>query len=193
MKLLMWWKKALKLLLELMQMVVISVILAVLINLFLFQPVRVEGESMKPTLQDNDYVILSRLGKTLNRGWNYGDIVVIDRRIDRKRSLWDDLKDLGMFNRMENRNLLIKRIIGLPGDIIEIRREGVYRNGELLDETYLAEKFVYKKEERYVVPEGHVFVMGDNRDNSMDSRTIGYIPIDNIKGTMVLDISKYLR
>ena len=174
-------------------MVVISVILAVLINLFLFQPVRVEGESMKPTLQDNDYVILSRLGKTLNRGWNYGDIVVIDRRIDRKRSLWDDLKDLGMFNRMENRNLLIKRIIGLPGDIIEIRREGVYRNGELLDETYLAEKFVYKKEERYVVPEGHVFVMGDNRDNSMDSRTIGYIPIDNIKGTMVLDISKYLR
>lgn len=187
------WKRVFRFLWEFVQMVAISLILAVLINLFLFQPVRVEGESMKPTLNDNDYVILSRIGKTFNKGWEYGDIVVIDRRIDRKRSLWDDIKDLGIFNRMENRNLLIKRIIGLPGDVIEIRSQGVYRNGELLDEPYLAEKFVYNKEERYEVPEGHVFVLGDNRNNSMDSRTIGYIPMDNIKGTMVLDISRFLR
>ena len=65
-------------------------------------------------LHDKDFVILSRIDKTFNRGWDYGDIVVIDRRIDRKRSIWDDIKDIGIFNRMENRNLIIKRIIGLP-------------------------------------------------------------------------------
>jgi signal peptidase I len=187
------WKKAWKFLLELVQMVAVSVILAVLINLFLFQPVKVEGESMQPTLLDKDFVILSRIGKTFNSGWDYGDIVVIDRRIDRKRSLLDDIHDLGIFNRMENRNLIIKRIIGLPGDIIEIRSEGVYRNGDLLEEPYLVEEFVYDSTEYYIVPEDHVFVLGDNRKNSMDSRTIGFIPIDNIKGTMVLDISKLLR
>lgn len=190
---LLMWKKTWKFFLELFQVVALSVVLAVLINLFLFQPVRVEGESMQPTLHDKDFVILSRIDKTFNRGWDYGDIVVIDRRIDRKRSIWDDIKDIGIFNRMENRNLIIKRIIGLPNDTIEIRSNGVYRNGELLEEPYLVEEYAYHTEEIYKVPEDHVFVLGDNRKNSMDSRSIGFIPIDNIKGTMVLDISKLMR
>ncbi|MGI6140125.1 MAG: signal peptidase I [Caldicoprobacterales bacterium] len=186
-------KKTWKILLELIQMVVFAMVLAVLINLFLFQPVRVEGNSMEPTLQNKDFVILSRIGKTLNLELDYGDIVVIDRRIERKRSLLDDIQDLGLFNRMGNRNLLIKRVIGLPGDTVEIRSDGVRRNGILLDEPYLVEEYVYHSEERYLVPEGNVFVLGDNRNNSMDSRVIGFIPIDNIKGTMVLDVSKLLR
>src|SRR5690554_4888422 len=187
------WNKARKAVFEWIQMIALSVILAIFINLFIVQPVRVEGESMKPTLQDNDFVIVSRIGKTLNLDLKYGDIVVIDRRIDRKRSILDDIRDLGIFNRMQNRNLLIKRVIGLPGDTIEIRNHGIFRNGELLEEPYLVEDFVYDTEEYYLVPEDHVFVLGDNRKNSMDSRSIGFIPIDNIKGTMVLDISKLLR
>lgn len=147
---------------------------------------------MKPTLQDNDFVIVSRIGKTLNLDLKYGDIVVIDRRIDRKRSILDDIRDLGIFNRMQNRNLLIKRVIGLPGDTIEIREGSLFRNGELLEEPYLLEQNMYGQAS-YQVPEDHVFVLGDNRNNSMDSRVIGFIPIDNIKGTMVLDVSKLLR
>lgn len=187
------WKRAWKFLLELTKMVFISIISALLINLFVFQPVRVEGESMIPTLQDKDFVILSRVGKTLNLDLEYGKIVVIDRRIDRKRSLLDDIQDLGMFNRMENRNLLIKRVIGLPGDTIEFGSDGVYRNGNLLEEPYILEKFEYPLEEIYLIPEDHIFVLGDNRSSSMDSRTIGFIPMGNVKGTMVIDISKLLR
>ena len=186
------WNKARKAVFEWIQMIALSVILAIFINLFIVQPVRVEGESMKPTLQDNDFVIVSRIGKTLNLDLKYGDIVVIDRRIDRKRSILDDIRDLGIFNRMENRNLLINRVIGLPGDTIEIREGSLFRNGELLEEPYLLEQNMYGQAS-YQVPEDHVFVLGDNRNNSMDSRVIGFIPIDNIKGTMVLDVSKLLR
>jgi signal peptidase I len=187
------WKKARKVLLEWTQMVVFSITLAVLINLFLFQPVRVEGQSMQPTLQDRDFVILSRIGKTLNWDLEYGDIVVIDRRTERKRTILDDIQDLALFNRMESRHLLIKRVIGLPGDTLEIREDGVYRNGDLLEEPYLLENNMYGSEQRFLVPEDHVFVLGDNRNNSMDSRVIGFIPMDNIKGTMVLDVSELLR
>lgn len=186
------WNKARKAVFEWIQMIALSIILAIFINLFIVQPVRVEGESMKPTLQDNDFVIVSRIGKTLNLDLKYGDIVVIDRRIDRKRSILDDIRDLGIFNRMQNRNLLIKRVIGLPGDTIEIREGSLFRNGELLEEPYLLEQNMYGQAS-YQVPEDHVFVLGDNRNNSMDSRVIGFIPIDNIKGTMVLDVSKLLR
>ncbi|HHY83614.1 MAG TPA: signal peptidase I [Clostridiales bacterium] len=186
-------KKAGRILLEWVEILAVSFILAVVINLFVIQPVKVEGSSMMPTLQDNDFVILSRISKTLNLDLKYGDIVVIDRRTDRKRSILDDIGDLGFFSRVDNRNLLIKRVIGLPGDTIEIRDGGVYRNGERLDEPYLMEDTMYGREETYTVPEGHVFVLGDNRNNSMDSRVIGPIPMDNIKGTMVLDISKLLR
>ena len=186
-------KKAGRILLEWVEILAVSFILAVVINLFVIQPVKVEGSSMMPTLQDNDFVILSRISKTLNLDLKYGDIVVIDRRTDRKRSILDDIGDLGFFSRVDNRNLLIKRVIGLPGDTIEIRDGGVYRNGERLDEPDLMEDTMYGREETYTVPEGHVFVLGDNRNNSMDSRVIGPIPMDNIKGTMVLDISKLLR
>jgi len=186
-------KKAGRILLEWIEVLAVSFILAVLINLFVIQPVKVEGSSMMPTLLDNDFVILSRISKTLNLDLKYGDIVVIDRRTDRKRSILDDIGDLGFFSRVDNRNLLIKRVIGLPGDTIEIRDGSVYRNGERLEEPYLMEDTMYGREETYTVPEGHVFVLGDNRNNSMDSRVLGPIPMDNIKGTMVLDISKLLR
>ena len=186
-------KKLLKSLLEWAGMIGFSFALALIINLFIMQPIKVEGKSMYPTLHDDDFVILSRIGKTLNLDLDYGNIIVIDHRTDRKRSLLDDISDISFFHRFENRNLWIKRLIGKPGDVIEIRSGAVYRNGELLDEPYLLEEFMYGPSERFVVPEDHIFVLGDNRNNSMDSRKIGFIPFDNIKGTMAVDLSKLLR
>lgn len=186
-------KKVLKTLLEWVEMIVVSIVLALIINLFIMQPIKVEGSSMLPTLNNNDFVIISRLGKTFNLSLKYGEIVVIDQRTDRKRTIFDDIADISILHRFENRNLWIKRVIGLPGDSIEIKNGSVYRNGVKLDEPYILEENIHGPNETFLVPEGHVFVLGDNRNNSMDSRRIGYIPMDNIKGTLAIDISKLLR
>jgi signal peptidase I len=180
--------------LEWVEVIVVSVVLALLINLFVIQPIKVDGESMMPTLHDNDFVIISRLGRTFNLKVDYGDIVVIDNRIniDRK-TIIDDIKEISIFNRFENRHLWIKRIIGKPGDTIEIRDGKVFRNGERLDEPYLKDPVMNDADKSFYVPEGHVFVMGDNRNNSMDSRRIGTIPVDNIKGVLAVDISGLFR
>ena len=187
------WKRIRKTLREWVQMIVLSVVLAVLINSFVFQPVKIEGESMKPTLQNNDYVILSKLGRTFNWDLKYGDIVVIDRKLEQKRSILYDIQNMGIFSQVDDQRLIIKRIIGLAGDTIEIQDGRLLRNGTILEEPYLLDEIMLGSKDSYYVPEGHVFVLGDNRNNSMDSRIIGYIPVDSIQGTMVLDVSKLLR
>lgn len=178
---------------EWFQIIAVSILLAVLINLFVLQPIRVEGRSMMPTLHNNDFLIISRIGKTLNTGYDYDDIVVIDKRTDRKRTFLDDIKEISFFRRLPNKNLWIKRIIGKEGDVIEIKNGEVYRNGEKLNETYIKDEKMDWPDETYKVPKGHVFVMGDNRNDSMDSRVIGYIPIENIKGKMAFDVSSMFR
>lgn len=187
------WKKIRKTIFEWIQMIVLSIVVAVLINLFVFQPVRIEGKSMTPTLQNNDYVILSKLGKTFNLDFKYGDIVVIDPDIEHKSSILDEIQRIAFLKQVDDQKLIIKRIIGLAGDKIEIRDGRVYRNELLLDEPYLLDEIMLGPENSYHVPADHVFVLGDNRNNSLDSRIIGYIPVDSIQGTMVLDVSELLR
>ena len=134
-----------------------------------------------------------KIGRTLNQQLKHDQIIVFDRRMETAHTLLDEIKELGIFNRFENRNLLIKRLIGLPGDIISIKDGQVYRNGVILDEPYLTAGNGPGMNDTYLVPEDHIFVLGDNRNNSLDSRIIGYIPIKNIKGTMAVDISILLR
>jgi signal peptidase I len=186
-------KKFMKSALEWVEMIVVSIVLALIINLFILQPIKVEGSSMLPTLNNNDFVIISRLGKTFNLDLKHGDIVVIDHRTDRRRTILDDITDISVLHRFENRNLWIKRVIGLPGDSIEIRNGSLYRNGKQVNEPYILEQNIYGPNETFIVPEDHIFVLGDNRNNSMDSRRIGYVPFDNIKGTLAVDISRLMR
>lgn len=174
-------------------MILISVALALLINLFVLQPIRVEGSSMLPTLNDNDFVIISRIGKTLGMSIEYGDIVVVDKRTDRRRTILDDIREISFLNRFRNDNLWIKRVIGKPGDHIEIREGQLLRNGVPVSEPYLKDELMHDPDTSFIVPLEHVFVMGDNRNNSMDSRRIGFIPADNIKGKMAVDVSALLR
>ena len=165
---------------------IIIIFFVVIIRLFIATPISVKGSSMKPTLQNGDTMILYKLTKHI-RGIKRFDIVVIKT----------DSGDL------------IKRVIGLPGD--KIRYEVKYGNEEktgvlTVNGKVVEEKFLTTAKkigtcetnwticnEEITVPEGEYFVMGDNRDDSKDSRMIGTVPLKDIKGTTEIILFPFNR
>jgi len=121
---------------------------------------RIDGDSMEPTMHDGQYVIISKLSYRLNEP-ERGDVIVF------------------RFPRSPERDF-IKRIIGLPGDTIEIRDQMVMVNGVPLHEDYISSAPSY--ENTWQVEPGQYFVLGDNRNNSSDSHTWGLLPAENIIG-----------
>jgi signal peptidase I len=165
--------------------ITIGIALALIITIFIFQPTIVLGSSMEPTLYNNSRIYVSKLPRTLKYHPNYGDIVIIDSRIHRERTLKDDLMDsslLKLFFGYEEHNLWVKRVIGKPGDLIEFKNNRVYRNGKLLEEHYIKEAMINTPDQKIEVPPNAIFVMGDNRNNSRDSREIGCVPLDHVMG-----------
>lgn len=152
--------------------IVIAIIIAAIILAF-FKPIIVQQESMQPNFYSGDYVITSRQSYRLFGEPQRGDIIVF------KSDLYDDS------GKQKN---LIKRIIGLPGDTVEIKEGDVYINGELLQEEYVAEQGLSGEMEAVTVPAGRLFVMGDNRGVSLDSRSeaVGTIDMDAIVGKVVI-------
>ena len=159
-------------LLEWIRDIVIAVIVAAIILAF-FKPIIVQQESMQPNFYSGDYLITSRQAYRLFGQPERGDVIVF------KSHLYDE--------KGKQKNL-IKRIIGLPGDTVEIKNGDVYINGELLQEEYVAEQGLSGEMEAVTVPEGRLFVMGDNRRVSQDSRSpeVGTIEMDSIVGKVVL-------
>ena len=143
--------------------------LALLIKLFLFQAFYIPSESMVPTLQKNDRVLVNKLSYKLH-DVHRGDIVVFEAPPGED----SDIKDL------------VKRVIGLPGDTVEGIDGVVYVNGEPLEENYLPEGTRTDDLPPTTVPPDTVFVMGDNRGASKDSRYFGVIPQDDIVGRVFL-------
>jgi signal peptidase I len=140
---------------------VIAIGLAVLIRAFIFAPIIVEGESMQPTLHDGDRMIVSKINYVLGEPDRF-DIVVFEATED---------KDY------------IKRIIGLPGDMLEYKNNTLFVNGEKVNESYLPEQMLELTDDFSTeVPSGMLFVLGDNRGNSQDSRMIGPVSIDKVVG-----------
>jgi signal peptidase I len=148
--------------------------LAWLIRFFLFTPIVVDGESMMPTLEDGDRMIVNKIGYEVGEPDRY-DIVV--------------------FHAPEEKDY-IKRVIGLPGDHVAYKNDQLYINGEPQEEPYLdlkkeeiiegvlTEDFTLEDYAQVsVIPEGYVFVMGDNRRYSKDSRMIGLVPMEDIIGS----------
>ncbi|MGP4068064.1 signal peptidase I [Halobacillus sp. B29] len=156
----------------------IAAILAVVVRVFLLAPVVVEGSSMLNTLHSDDHLIVSKINYTLGNPERF-DIVV--------------------FHATERKDY-IKRIIGLPGDTVRYSNDQLYINGEAFEEPYLE---VLKKElpegeeltrdfsmdqlpgNNKEVPEGELLVLGDNRNNSTDSRMLGTIPKEQVVGEAV--------
>lgn len=139
------------------------VVLVFLIRIFLATPVIVSGTSMNPTLLNNDILFLNKL----KRNYKRFDIVVIDYKNDKV-----DEK-------------LVKRIIGLPGEKIRYTNGNLYVNDKLVKDVYapFTDDFNMSLFSTTTIPEGEYLVLGDNRANSLDSRRLGLIKKEDIKGT----------
>ncbi|MDB5084887.1 MAG: signal peptidase [Bacilli bacterium] len=138
-----------------------ALILAWLIQQFLFQLFMVDGHSMDPTLQNGERAIVDKLIYEM-RAPRYGEIVIFKYPVNPTQDF-------------------IKRVIGLPGDTIEVRDHVVYRNGQPLNEPYINAP-VAGQYPPTQVPAGTIFCMGDNRNYSDDSRTFGPVPLKNVVG-----------
>ncbi|HWR31400.1 MAG TPA: signal peptidase I [Negativicutes bacterium] len=164
--------------------IVIALAIAIFINAFVFQRMVVAGPSMEPTLKDGEYLLVQKVTHTFDQLPAYGDVVVIDSRIQRERSVTDDLVEpIGKWLNKSD-YVYVKRVVGRPGDTLEFNNGSVYRNGQLLNETYVKEEDRHYADKTVTVPPGHIFVMGDNRNNSLDSRWLGSIPLNHCLGNV---------
>ena len=165
--------------------IIVALVIALLINAFVFQRMVVAGPSMEPTLNDGENLFVQKVSHTLSKFPAYGDVVVIDSRIHRARSISDDLVEPVQKLVKNVDYIYVKRVIGKPGDTLEIKNGVVFRNGQKLNEQYLNEPTSHDADKTVTVPPGHIFVMGDNRNNSLDSRRLGSIPLDHCLGSVV--------
>lgn len=152
-----------RILMDVVETILLSAVLFLIINAVSAR-VRVDGFSMNPTLQDGEFVFVNRLSYKFSEPAR-GDIIVFHFPIDPKR------QDL------------IKRIIGLPGDEIFIANGRVYINGQEIQEPYIAAAPLYSG--KWKVPEGELFVLGDNRNDSSDSHSWGLLPEEEIVGKAI--------
>ena len=144
---------------EIVETVLLTVAIFLLVNAATGR-FRIEGASMEPNLHDNEYVLIDKVSYRLHAP-ERGDVIV--------------------FERQGNERDYIKRIIGLPGDTVQIAGGQVLVNGVALDEPYL-NQVIHTDLPARQVEEGRYFVMGDNRNNSSDSRSFGSIAVNDIVG-----------
>jgi signal peptidase I len=146
--------------------ILLAVVIAFLMVVFLYQPVKVEGTSMQPELLDQERIFVNKFVYHFEE-INRGDIVVFWYPKDPSKSF-------------------IKRVVGIPGDVVSIRDGRVYINGQLLEERYVPQG--YQDLDSYPamrVKEGHYYVLGDHRNASNDSRSWGFVPRRYIYGKAV--------
>jgi signal peptidase I len=155
---------------EIVETLVLTLIIFFVIQTFVAQPYRVEQVSMENTLQPDQYVLVDKLTPRFEP-YSRGDIVVFQPPAG-----WSEGPENTPF---------IKRVIGLPGDTIEVRDGAVWVNGTKLDEPYtydLQPTTAAQEPATWIVPRGQLFVMGDHREASSDSRSFGTIEISNVIG-----------
>ena len=143
----------------------IIIITVILLRTYIITPVRVDGLSMYPTLENNEILLLKKYDHKFERF----DIIVLGYENDK----------------------LVKRIVGLPGEYIEYKDNKLYVDGEIIKENFLKDTITEDfniEEFGEKIPDNYYFVMGDNRGNSTDSRIIGFISEKDIKGTVEISI-----
>jgi signal peptidase I len=181
-------KRPLGCLFEVVETLVLTVVIFLVIQNFVAQPYRVEQESMQRTLEQGQYLLVDKLTPRFD-AYSRGDIVVFTPPNEGA----------------DNSTPFIKRVIGLPGDRVEIKDGAVFVNAHELDEPYVYDNQPTEatgERSTFTVPAGTLFVMGDHRANSTDSRVFGPIPLSNVIGRAwlrywpittlrVLDVPRY--
>ena len=154
--------------------IIIALVIAGTVLLF-FKPIVVKQESMQPTFYSDSYIVVSRQAYNLFGDVERGDVIVFKSKL---------------LNEKGEQKHLIKRVIAVGGDTIEIKDGYVYVNGEAIDEPYVAEEGISGEMSSVTVEEGKLFVMGDNRRVSQDSRSpeLGQVEESSIVGKVVLRI-----
>jgi signal peptidase I len=155
---------------EFIKSVFIAIIAAVLIIVFVFETVSVDGQSMSPTLSHKDRLIIEKVTYYIRKP-KVNDIVVIKYPAD-------------------TREKYIKRVVATAGDKIKIEDNRLFVNGVEKDEPYLKEKIIKGYYNEAIVPENTIFVLGDNRNNSRDSRfpDVGFVNLKLVVGKAALRI-----
>ena len=174
--------------------IIIAVTLALLIRYFIGTPTVVKHSSMFPTLQQNQRLILNRLPRTFNKIPERGDIITFEAptnanpktekaEYEYEPQTWYEkfmyyVLDMG-------KTSYIKRVIALPGEQVEIKDGKIYINEEELKEDYLQDTIITEVKNinltNFIVPKGYIFAIGDNREESIDCRHFGCIPIEKIE------------
>ncbi|MCI8482143.1 MAG: signal peptidase I [Clostridia bacterium] len=196
------WK--LKEVLEWVYCIVIAVVLALLVRYFIGTPTVVQQPSMYPTLKQGQRLILNRTIRTAKKMPKRGDIVTfeapsraylsaVEADLDNPVAIYDYHLN-NIFSKFRyyvleiGKTSYIKRVIGLPGEHVKIEHGNVYINGTQLEEPYLQPTVETDSLDGYftdiVVPDNCLFVMGDNRSQSTDSRRFGCIPLEKIESTV---------
>ncbi len=146
---------------------VLIIIAVLLFKKYLYAPIKVNGESMMNTLHDKDIMILDIIDYKIH-GLKRFDIVVVD----------------------EGSELIIKRVIGLPGELVEYKNNKLYINGKKVNDKYASKE---TEDFSILVPKGEYFVLGDNRTNSLDSRVFGTFSKDKILGKTSMTLFPFNR
>lgn len=194
----------LKNILEWVLCVIVAVVLAILIRYYLGTPTVVKQVSMKPTLEPNDRLILSRWCRTTKTMPERGDIITFEAPLNENYNNVEKGEVIANYS-SDNKNFLesfvynvleigktsyIKRVIALPGEHVQIKDGGVYINGERLVEDYLSNDVVTTnlggEYIDLIVPENCIYALGDNRSQSKDCRYFGCIPLEKIESKVVI-------
>lgn len=180
---------------EYTEAILIALLLALLIRTFVIQAFKIPSGSMEKTLLIGDHILVSKFA--------YGthipnEIPFLNIKLFEDIILFSKVpkrEDIIVFKfPKDERRDFIKRVIGLPGDLLEVRRQKIYINGKLLEDSHarhteMASNSALVPRDDFgpvLVPEGYVFVMGDNRENSQDSRYWGFLSVDKIRGKALM-------
>ncbi len=181
--------------------IVVAFAFALFIKHFIFTPTLVMQDSMTPTILDGERVLINRLVRTFKMDLHRGDIITFEAPVpmmlpegELKATYYDvdGLMESFFYYVVEaGKTSYIKRVIGLPGDKIKFSKGDVYVNDTLYEEPYLSDTVKTERNhiaEEFVVPEGYIFAMGDNRSGSTDCRMFGCIPIEKVEGRVTMRI-----